>query len=76
LRIRELRRIFDHKRDEITEEWRKLHIDELNDLYSPPNIVRIIKSRRMRLADHAACMGKWRGVSTILVWRPEGKRPH
>jgi hypothetical protein len=54
---RVLRRIFGPKRDETTGEWRKLHNEELNDLYSSPNIIRVIKSRRMRWAGHVACMG-------------------
>ena len=54
---RVLRRIFGPKRDEVTREWRKLHKEELNDLYSSPNIVRVIKSRRMGWAGHVACMG-------------------
>jgi len=56
-----LRRIFGLKRDEVTGEWRKLLNEELNDLYSSPNIVRVIKSRRMRWAWHVACMGERRG---------------
>jgi hypothetical protein len=56
-----LRRIFGPKRDDVTGEWRKLHNEELNDLYSP-NIVRVIKSRRMRWAGHVAWMGEGRGV--------------
>jgi hypothetical protein len=60
------------KRDEVTGEWRKLHNEELNDLYSIPNIVRAVKSRRMRWAGHVAHMGEERGV---LVGKPEGKRP-
>jgi len=56
-----LRRIFGRRRDEVTGEWRKLHNEELNDLYSSPNIVRVIKSRRMRWAGHVACMGGERG---------------
>jgi hypothetical protein len=55
---RVLRRIFGPKRDEVTGEWRKLHKEELHDLYSSPSIIRIIKSRRMRLADHVARMGE------------------
>jgi len=63
------------KRDEVTREWRKLHNEELNDLYCSPNIVRVIKSRRMRWAGHVACMGEGRGVYRVLVGKPEGKRP-
>jgi len=59
---RVLRRIFGPKRDELTGEWRKLHNEELNDLYSSPNIVRVIKSRRMRWAGHVARMRERRGV--------------
>ena len=73
--IRVLRRVFVSKRDEVTGEWRKLHNEELNDLYYLPNIVRVVKSRRMRWADHVACMGKDRGVHRVLVGKPEGKRP-
>ena len=69
------RRIFGPRRDEITGEWRKLHIEELNDLYASPNIFRVIKSRRMRWAGHIAHMEEWRGVYRILVGKPEGKRP-
>ena len=54
---RVLRRIFGPKRDEVTGEWRKLHNEKLNNLYSSPNIVRVIKSRRMKLAGHVACIG-------------------
>jgi len=59
----------------VTGEWRKLHNDELNGLYSSPNIVRVIKSRRMRWAGHAARIGRrrWRGVYRVLVGKPEGK---
>ena len=67
-------RIFGLKRVEVTGEWRKLHNEEPNDLYSSPNIVRVIKSRRMRWAGHVACMGKRRGVYRVLVGKPEGKR--
>ena len=70
-----LRRVFGPKRDEVTVEWRKLHNEELNDLYSLPNIVRVIKSRRMRWAGHVARMGEDRGVHRVLVGKPEGKRP-
>jgi len=68
---RVLRRIFGPKRDEVTGEWRKLHNEELSDLYCSPNIVRVIKSRRMRWAGHVACMGERRGVYRILVGKPE-----
>jgi hypothetical protein len=71
---RVLRRIFGPKRVE-DGSWRKLHNDELYSLYSSPNIVRVIKSRRMRWAGHVARMGEGRGVYRILVGRPEGKRP-
>ena len=68
-----LRRIFGPKRDGITGEWRKLHNEELNDLYCSPNIVRVIKSRRMRWAGHVASMEKGRGVHKVLVGKHEGK---
>ena len=71
---RVLRRVFGPKRDEVTGEWRKLHNEELRDLYSP-NIVRVVKSRRMRWAGHVARMGEGRGVHRVLVGKPEGKRP-
>jgi len=70
-----LRRIFGTKRDEVTGEWTKLHNEELNDLYSSPNIVRVIKSRRMKYAGHAARMSERRGVYRVLVGKPDGKRP-
>jgi hypothetical protein len=63
------------KRDEITGEWRRLHNEELNDLYSSPNIIWVIKSRRMRWAGHVARMGEGRGAYRILVGRTEGRRP-
>jgi hypothetical protein len=67
-----LRRIFGPKREE-DGSWRKLYNDELHNLYSSPNIVRVIKSRRMRWTGLVACMGEGRGVYTVLVGRPEGK---
>jgi len=70
-----LRRILGPRRDEVTGEWRRLHNEELNDLYSSPNIVRVIKSRRMRRIGHVAHMGQDRGVYRVLVGKPEGKRP-
>ena len=69
-----LRRIFGPKRDEVTREWRKLHSEELNDLYFSLNIVRVIKSR-MREAGHAARMGERRGTYRVFVGKPEGKGP-
>ena len=70
-----LRRIFGPMRDEVTREWRKLHNEELNGLYSSPNtcIVRVIKSRRTRWAEHVERMGDRRGVYRVLVGKPEGR---
>jgi hypothetical protein len=68
------RRIFGPKREE-NGSWRKLRNDELYSLCTSPNIVRVIKLRRMRWAGHVACMGEGRGVYGVLVGRPEGKRP-
>ena len=68
-----LRRIFGTKRDEITVEWRKLHSEELKGLYSSPNIVRVIKSRRMGWVEHVARMGEGIGVYRVLVVKPEGR---
>jgi hypothetical protein len=70
-----LRRIFGPKRDKVTEQWRKLHNREFYNLYSSPDIIRQIKSRRMRWAGHVACMGDRRNVYRLLVEKPEGKRP-
>jgi hypothetical protein len=72
---RVLRRVFGPKREEVTRELRKLHNEELNDLYCSSNIFRVIKSRRMRWAGHVARMGEGRGMHRVLVRRPEGKRP-
>jgi hypothetical protein len=71
---RVLKRIFGPKR-EVDGSWRKLHKEELHSLYSSPNIVRVIKSKRMRWAGHVARMGEGSGVYKVLVGRPEGKRP-
>jgi hypothetical protein len=70
---RVLRRVFGPKRDEVTGEWRKLHSEELNDLYSLPSIVRVVKSRRIKWARLVARMGEDRGVHRVLVGKPEGK---
>jgi hypothetical protein len=68
-------KIFGPKRDEVRWEWRKLHNEELNNLYSPPNIFRVIKSRRMIWVGHVARMGQRRGVYRVLVGKPVGRRP-
>jgi hypothetical protein len=70
-----LRRIFGPKRDEVVGEWRKLHNEVLNYLYSSPNTVQVIKTRRMRWSGHVARMGEERGVYRVLVGKPEGKIP-
>jgi hypothetical protein len=72
---RVLRRIFGRRRDEVMGDWRKLHNEELHNLYSWPNIIRMIKSRRMKWAGHVALMGEKRNAYRILVGKPEGKRP-
>jgi hypothetical protein len=72
---RVLRGMFGPKWDEGTREWRKLRNEKLSDLYSSPNIIRLIKSRRMRWAGRAARMGESRGVYSVLVGKPEGNRP-
>jgi len=71
---RMLRRIFGPTRDEVTREWRKLHNEELNDLYSSPSIVWVIKSRRMRWVKHVVHMEERRGVYRVSVGKPEGKK--
>jgi hypothetical protein len=72
---RVLRRIFGPKRGEVTGEWRQLHNNELHYLYSPPNIIWVIKSRTMRWAGHVAHMGERRGIFRVLAGKHEGKRP-
>jgi hypothetical protein len=74
-RLRVLRREFGPKRDEVTGEWRKLYNEELSNLYSIRNIVRVVKSRRMIWAGHVVRVGEERGVHRVLVGKPEGKRP-
>jgi hypothetical protein len=68
-------RIFGPKRDEVTGEWRKLHNEELHKMYSSPDIIRQVKSWRMRWAGHVACMGEERKLYKVLVGKPERKRP-
>jgi hypothetical protein len=72
---RVLRRILGPKRDEVTGDWRKLHNEELHNLYSTPNTIRVIKTRRMRWAGHVARMREKRNACRILMGKPEGKRP-
>jgi hypothetical protein len=72
---RVLKKIFGPKRDGVTGGWRKLHNEELHNLYSLPSIIRIIKSRRMRWAGHVARMGAKRNLYRLLGGKPEGKRP-
>jgi hypothetical protein len=67
------REIFGSKRDEVTGEWGKLHEEELNDLYSSPDIIRVIRSRRIKWKEHVICMGNRRGAYRVLVGKPEGK---
>jgi hypothetical protein len=72
---RVLKRIFGPKRDEVTGEWRRLHNKELYALYSSPNIIRVMKSRRLKWAGHVARMGERRCAYRALVGKPEGRRP-
>jgi hypothetical protein len=72
---RVLRRIFESRRDEVTGDWRKLHNEELHNLYASLNIIRIIKSKRIRWPGHVARMGETRNAYRILVGNPKGKRP-
>jgi hypothetical protein len=72
---RVLRKIYGSKRDEVIWEWRKLHNEELHDLYFSPNIFRVMKSTRMRWAGHVARMGQWGGAYSVLVGRSKGERP-
>jgi len=74
-RLRVLRRIFGPERYKVTGEWRKIHHEDLNDLYSSPSLVRVIKSRGMRWAGHVARMGERRGVCRVKVGKHEGRRP-
>jgi hypothetical protein len=73
---RVLRRVFGPKRDEVTGEWRKLHNEELSVVYFLPNILQVVKSRRMRWAGHVACMGEGRGVHRVFWWGNLRKRDH
>jgi hypothetical protein len=72
---RVLGRIFGPKRDEVTGEWRKLHNEELRDLYSSPSVIGIIKSRKKTWAGHVARMGENRNAYRVVVGKPEGRRP-
>ena len=75
LENRVLRKIFGHKRDEVKGECRKLHKEKFYNVYSLPNIVRVIKSRRIRWVGYVARMGEKKDVYRVLLWKPEGKRP-
>jgi hypothetical protein len=69
-----VRRVFGSKSDEVTGEWRKLHNEELNDLKSSPNIIRVIESREMRWVGHVARMGKRKGAYRVLAGKADKKR--
>jgi hypothetical protein len=66
--------LYGQKRDEVTGGWRKLHNEELHNLYSSPSIIRMVKSRRIRWVEYVACMGEKRNVYRNLVGKPKGKR--
>jgi hypothetical protein len=70
-----LRRKFGPKGDEVTGEWRKLQSEELHNMYSSPDVTRLIKPRRMRWAEHVSCIGQEKKLHKVLVGKPEGKRP-
>ena len=70
-----MRRIYGPERDEVTREWRKLHNEKINDLYSSPNIDRVIKSRRLRWAGHEVYLRERTILYRVLVGKPEGRRP-
>ena len=72
---RMLRRKFGPKRDEVLGEWRTLHMEQLNDFYTSQNVIRGIESRRIRWADHVACMGNRRRAYRVLDGNPDGQRP-
>jgi len=72
---RVLRKVFGLKREQVTEEWKNIYIGENNNQYSSPNAIWLIKSKKMRLAEHIARIGEMRGSYMDLVWKPEGKRP-
>jgi hypothetical protein len=75
LENRVLRRILGSKGDKVTGDWRKLHNEELHNMYSSSGTIRVIKSRRMRWAGHEVCMVEMKNVFKILIGNPEGKRP-
>jgi hypothetical protein len=70
-----LRKVFEPKRNKVTGDWRRVHNEELHDLYTSPNIIQVIRSRRMSWMGHVACMGERSGAYSILVEQPEGRRP-